>query len=415
MRHGAPLAFAAPDTRQAPLRSRRTQFTSESVAMGHPDKACDQVSDAILDAVLAVDPAARVACEVLLTDGLGIIAGEITSTAEVDYEAVARETLRGIGYTSRDMGFDAAAARIQIAIQEQSPDIARGVEAHAEMGAGDQGMMFGYAVADTPQLMPLPIMLAQGLVARQAEVRVSGAVPDLRPDAKSQVTVDYHDGQPVGISSVVLSTQHGPRWDQAQKKLHEAITEQVLRPVLGEWWGDGTVVHINPTGLFSRGGPAGDTGLTGRKIIVDTYGGWARHGGGAFSGKDPSKVDRSAAYMARYVAKNVVAAGLARECEVRLGYAIGLPDPTMLTLDCKGSTRDGIPEAAIEDAVRQVFGRLTPAAIIDTLDLRHPIYRPTAYHGHFGRTPDQPPGYFTWERTDRAPLLAAAVGAAVGA
>jgi S-adenosylmethionine synthetase len=397
------------------LRSRRTQFTSESVAMGHPDKACDQVSDAILDAVLALDPTARVACEVLLTAGLGVIAGEITASADVDYESVARQTLRGIGYTSVEAGFDADAAEIQIAVQEQSPDIARGVEAYAEMGAGDQGMMFGYAVADTPELMPLPIMLAQGLVAHQAAARVSGAVPDLRPDAKSQVTVNYEDGKPVGISSVVLSTQHGPRWDDAQKQLHEAITEHVLRPVLGDWWGNDTVVHVNPTGRFSRGGPAGDTGLTGRKIIVDTYGGWARHGGGAFSGKDPSKVDRSAAYMARFIAKNVVAAGLARECEVRLGYAIGLPDPTMLTLDCKGSTIDGIPEAAIEDAVRQVFGRLTPAAIIDTLDLRRPIYRPTAYHGHFGRTPDEPPGFFTWERTDRAPLLAAATSAAVGA
>jgi S-adenosylmethionine synthetase len=396
------------------LRSRRTQFTSESVAMGHPDKACDQVSDAILDAVLAADSEARVACEVLLTDGLGVIAGEITSTAAVDLAAVARDTLRGIGYDAAN-GFDPDGAEIRVAIQEQSPDIAMGVTAHTEMGAGDQGMMFGYAVADTPELMPLPIMLAQRLVARQAEVRVSGEVPDLRPDAKSQVTVVYRDGHPVGISSVVLSTQHGPRWDEAQGDLQEAITSRVLRPVLGEWWDDDTVVHVNPTGRFSRGGPAGDTGLTGRKIIVDTYGGWARHGGGAFSGKDPSKVDRSAAYMARYIAKNVVAAGLAHECEVRLGYAIGLPDPTMLGLDCKGTTRDGITEGAIEDAVREVFGRLTPAAIIDTLDLRRPIYRPTACHGHFGRAPDQPQGHFTWERTDRAALLATAVGAAVGA
>ena len=397
------------------MSSRRTQFTSESVAMGHPDKAADQVSDAILDAVLSQDPAARVACEVLLTDGLGIVAGEITARADVDLESVARDALRSIGYTSREAGFDAAAARIVVAVQEQSPDIALGLANDDEMGAGDQGMMFGYAVADTPELMPLPIMLAQQVVARQAEVRVSGVIPDLRPDAKSQVTVAYVDGHPVGISSVVLSTQHGPRWDDAQGDLAEAVIDRILRPVLGEWWDEATVVHVNPTGRFSRGGPAGDTGLTGRKIIVDTYGGWARHGGGAFSGKDPSKVDRSAAYMARYIAKNVVAAGLARECEVRLGYAIGLADPTMLSIDCKGSTMDGITEEAIEEAVRDVFGRLTPAAIISILDLRRPIYRPTAYHGHFGRAADQPHGFFTWERVDRAPLLAAAVGAVVGA
>ncbi len=397
------------------MPSRHTQFTSESVAMGHPDKAADQVSDAVLDAVLAQDPDGRVACEVLLTDGLGVIAGEITSRAEVDLEAVAREALRNIGYTSRETGFDAASARIEIAVQEQSPDIARGVAREGEMGAGDQGMMFGYAVADTPELMPLPITLAQQLVARQAEVRMSGVIPDLRPDAKSQVTVDYADGHPAGISSVVLSTQHGPRWDDSQKQLGEAVTEEVLRPVLGDWWSKSTVIHVNPTGRFSRGGPAGDTGLTGRKIIVDTDGGWARHGGGAFSGKDPSKVDRSAAYMARYIAKNVVAAGLAHECEVRLGYAIGVADPTMLSVDCKGTASEGITEDAIEEAVREVFGRLTPASIISILDLRRPIYRPTAYHGHFGRVADQPAGFFTWERVDRAPLLAKAVGAVIGA
>ncbi len=383
--------------------------------MGHPDKACDQVSDAILDAVLAADPTARVACEVLLTAGFGVIAGEITSSADIDLEQVARQTLHDIGYTSDAAGFDAAAARIHVVVQEQSPDIARGVAAHEEMGAGDQGMMFGYAVADTPELMPLPIMLAQGLVARQAAVRVSGAVPELRPDAKSQVTVEYRDGEPIGISSVVLSTQHGPRWDERQAELREMVIAEVLRPVLGQWWDDSTVVHVNPTGRFSRGGPAGDTGLTGRKIIVDTYGGWARHGGGAFSGKDPSKVDRSAAYMARYIAKNVVAAGLARECEVRLGYAIGVPDPTMLAIDCRGTSVDGIPEERIEAAIGQVFGRLTPGTIIDILDLRRPIYLPTAVHGHFGRTPGEPPGHFTWERVDRAPMLAAALAATVGA
>jgi len=383
--------------------------------MGHPDKASDQVSDAVLDAVLAQDPAARVACEVLLTEGLGIIAGEISANADVDLEAVARRTLRAIGYDSAEAGFDADGARILVAVQEQSPDIARGVIGDKEMGAGDQGMMFGYAVADTPELMPLPIMLAQRLVARQAEIRLSGVIPELRPDAKSQVTVDYVDGHPVGISSVVLSTQHGARWDDDQKGLAGEVVEHILRPGLGEWWSDSTVVHVNPTGRFSRGGPAGDTGLTGRKIIVDTYGGWARHGGGAFSGKDPSKVDRSAAYMARYIAKNVVAAGLAHECEVRLGYAIGVAEPTMLTLDCKGTTAEGIDESVIEDAVRDVFGRLTPAALIEVLDLRRPIYQPTACHGHFGREADQPAGFFTWERTDRAPLLASAVGITVGA
>ena len=395
------------------MTSRRTKFTSESVAMGHPDKACDQVSDAILDAVLVVDPLARVACEVLLTDGLGVIAGEITSSAVVDFDAVARETLRSIGYTA-DNGFDADNAEIRLAIQEQSPDIARGVEQHAEMGAGDQGMMFGYAVADTPEFMPLPITLAQGLVARQAAVRVSGEIPELRPDAKSQVTVEYRDGEPIRISSLVLSTQHGPHWDERQAALREAVETHVLRPALGQWWDDTIEIHVNPTGRFSRGGPAGDTGLTGRKIIVDTYGGWARHGGGAFSGKDPSKVDRSAAYMARYIAKNVVAAGLAHECEVRLGYAIGVPDPTMLTIDCRGTATHDVPEATIEDAVRAVFGRLTPAGIIELLDLRRPIYRPTAVHGHFGRVPDQPAGHFTWERIDRAAALAAAVGATAG-
>ncbi|MBI5156623.1 MAG: methionine adenosyltransferase [Acidimicrobiia bacterium] len=383
--------------------------------MGHPDKASDQVSDAILDAVLAQDPTARVACEVLLTEGLGIIAGEISANADVDFEAVARTTLRAIGYDSADAGFDADGARMLVAVQEQSPDIARGVIGEREMGAGDQGMMFGYAVADTPELMPLPIMLAQKLVARQAEMRRSGVIPQLRPDAKSQVTVDYVDGHPVGISSVVLSTQHGPRWDDDQKGLAAEVVEHILRPGLGEWWADSTVVHVNPTGRFSRGGPAGDTGLTGRKIIVDTYGGWARHGGGAFSGKDPSKVDRSAAYMARYIAKNVVAAGLAHECEVRLGYAIGVAQPTMLSLDCKGTTAEGIAESVIEDAVREVFGRLTPAALIETLELRRPIYQPTACHGHFGRGADKPSGFFTWERTDRARLLASAVGITVGA
>jgi S-adenosylmethionine synthetase len=374
--------------------------------MGHPDKAADQVSDAILDAVLEQDPDARVACEVLLTEGLAVIAGEITADADVDYVGILRDTMRFIGYDDAAVGFDAAGAEVRVAIHEQSLDIARGVDGD-DMGAGDQGLMFGYAIAETPEVMPLPITLANGIIAAQAEARSSETIPHLRPDAKSQVSVMYERGTPRRIASVVLSTQHGPEWNDDQERLEKAATELILRPALGDWWSDDIEVHVNPTGRFEMGGPAGDTGLTGRKIIVDTYGGWARHGGGAFSGKDPSKVDRSASYMARHVAKTIVSAGLARECEVRLGYAIGVAQPTAVTVDCRGTT--DFDEEAIEQAVMEVFP-LTPSGIIQALDLRRPIYRPTSYHGHFGRTPDEPPGHFTWERTDKVDDLRAALG-----
>ena len=393
------------------MQPRQHLFTSESVSMGHPDKAADQVSDAILDAVLAQDPDARVACEVLLTEGLAVIAGEITADVEVDYEAILRDTMRFIGYDDAAVGFDAYGAEVRVAIHEQSPDIARGVDGD-DMGAGDQGLMFGYAIAETPEVMPLPITLANGIIAAQAEARSSETIPHLRPDAKSQVSVIYHRGTPRRIASVVLSTQHGPEWNDDQERLQKAATEHILRPALGDWWSDDISVHVNPTGRFEMGGPAGDTGLTGRKIIVDTYGGWARHGGGAFSGKDPSKVDRSASYMARHVAKTIVSAGLARECEVRLGYAIGVAQPTAVTVDCRGTT--DFDEEAIERAVMEVFP-LTPSGIIQALDLRRPIYRPTSYHGHFGRTADEPPGHFTWERTDRVDDLREALGVSASA
>jgi len=390
------------------VQPRRHLFTSESVAMGHPDKAADQVSDAILDAVIAQDPLARVACEVLLTDGLAVIAGEISTDAEADYAAILRGTMRSIGYVSGEVGFDADGAEVVVAVQRQSLDIARGVLRGAELGAGDQGLMFGYAIDETPALMPLPITLAHRLIAAQTDARRSGAVPGLRPDAKCQVSVVYEDGVPRRIDSAVLSTQHGPEWNDRQEELRRVVIDRIVRPALGEWWDHEVRVHVNPTGRFLTGGPAGDTGLTGRKIIVDTYGGWGRHGGGAFSGKDPSKVDRSASYMARHIAKNVVAAGLAAECEVRLSYAIGIADPTALTVDCRGTAR--VDEAVLEAAVRRLFP-LTPAGIIEALDLRRPIYRPTSYHGHFGRTPDEAAGTFTWERTHMVDALRAAVGA----
>ena len=394
------------------MQPRRHLFTSESVSMGHPDKAADQVSDAILDAVLAKDPEARVACEVLLTDGLAVIAGEITANAKVDYREILRDTMTTIGYETAEVGFDAEAAEIIVALQKQSPDIARGVRNGAEMGAGDQGLMFGYAITETPELMPLPITLAHRMIATQTEVRRSGAIVGLRPDAKCQVSVLYEGGVPRRIDSAVLSTQHGPEWNDRQEDLRDSVIETIVRPALGEWWDDSTRIHVNPTGRFLTGGPAGDTGLTGRKIIVDTYGGWGRHGGGAFSGKDPSKVDRSASYMARYVAKNIVAAGLAIECEVRLGYAIGIAQPTAVTLDCRGTAV--VDEAELEQAVRDIFP-LTPQGIIEALDLRRPIYRPTSYHGHFGRIPDETKRTFTWERSDRVDALRAALGSTVEA
>jgi S-adenosylmethionine synthetase len=383
---------------------RRRFFTSESVSMGHPDKVADRISDSVLDYALGFDPHARVACETFITGGLLIIGGEIRAVelpADIDnqIEQRARDTIRRIGYSGRGTGFDPDGAEVQIVMQEQSGDIARGVDGGAALGAGDQGLMFGYATNETDELMPLPIVLSHRLVAEQAAVREAGVIEGLRPDAKSQVTVAWVDEGPKRVESVLLSTQHHPMWNDRQADLRDLVVEHVAKPAMGDWWHDDVTVLFNPTGRFETGGPEGDTGLTGRKIIVDTYGGWARHGGGAFSGKDSSKVDRSASYMARYIAKNVVAAGLADECELRLSYAIGVADPTAVSIDCHGTER--VDETVIEDAVMDVFG-LTPGGIVDELNLAHPIYEPTAYHGHFGRQPDEAgPGTFTWERTDR--------------
>jgi S-adenosylmethionine synthetase len=380
-------------------------FTSESVSEGHPDKVADQVSDAILDAILTQDPKARVACETLVNTGMVIISGEITTSAWVDMTDIVRGTIKRIGYEA-SMGFDWQSCAVLTALDKQSPDIAQGVdrtpEEELDQGAGDQGLMFGYATNETDVLMPMPITLAHRLVKKQAEVRHSGKLTWLRPDAKSQVTVRYENNKPVGIDAVVLSTQHSP--DIEHKKLQEAVMEEIIKPVLpAEWLSKKTVYHINPTGRFVVGGPVGDCGLTGRKIIVDTYGGMARHGGGAFSGKDPSKVDRSAAYAARYVAKNVVAAGLAQRCEVQVAYAIGVARPVSVYIDTFGT--GVIADAKIADLVQQHFD-LRPRAIVKTLDLLRPIYSPTAAYGHFGRTE---PG-FTWERTDKAAILRDAAG-----
>ena len=380
-------------------------FTSESVSEGHPDKVADQVSDAILDAILAQDPKARVACETLVNTGMVIISGEITTTAWVDMTDIVRGTIKRIGYEA-SMGFDWQSCAVLTALDKQSPDIAQGVdrtpEEELDQGAGDQGLMFGYASNETDVLMPMPITLAHRLVKRQAEVRHSGKLTWLRPDAKSQVTVRYENDKPVGIDAVVLSTQHSP--DIEHKKLQEAVMEEIIKPVLpAEWLSKKTVYHINPTGRFVVGGPVGDCGLTGRKIIVDTYGGMARHGGGAFSGKDPSKVDRSAAYAGRYVAKNVVAAGLAQRCEVQVAYAIGVARPVSVHVNTFGT--GVIADSKIADLVQQHFD-LRPRAIVRDLDLLRPIYTPTAAYGHFGRTE---PG-FTWERTDKAALLRDAAG-----
>ena len=384
----------------------RTQlFTSESVSMGHPDKVADQISDAVLDAMIADDPFSRVACETLCCTGLVVVAGEITTNTYVSIPDLVRETIREIGYTSGDMRFDADSAGVMVAINKQSNDIAMGVNRE---GAGDQGMMFGFATNETPEMMPLAIQLSHALVERQAEVRKSGKISGLRPDAKSQVTVEYDGIKPVRVDTVVLSTQHDPSWNDRQDELKKQVTEHIIKPVLGSWWNAGITTHINPTGRFEIGGPHGDTGLTGRKIIVDTYGGMGRHGGGAFSGKDPTKVDRSAAYMARYIAKNVVAAGLADRCEVQLSYAIGVAEPTSIYVDCFGTAK--VDEEKISKAVRETFG-LTPRKIIESLHLRTPIYGPTAKHGHFGRTPGtitykgKKYDTFTWERTDKADTL----------
>jgi S-adenosylmethionine synthetase len=379
-------------------------FTSESVSEGHPDKVSDQISDAILDALLAVDPHSRVACETLVTTGLVVLAGEITTTAQIEYNAVARDTLKRIGYHSSDMGFDYATCAVLVALGKQSPDIAMGVDEgdNKEQGAGDQGLMFGYATNETAVLMPAPITYAHLLVKRQAEVRKNGTLPWLRPDAKSQVTFRYEDHRPVGIDAVVLSTQHAP--EISQQDLHEAVMEEIIKPVLPhEWLGKDTRYHINPTGRFVVGGPMGDAGLTGRKIIVDTYGGMGRHGGGAFSGKDPSKVDRSATYAARYVAKNIVAAGLAERCEVQVSYAIGVAEPTSISVDTFGTGK--LSNDAIVRLIREHFD-LRPKGIISMLDLLKPVYTPTAAYGHFGREEEG----FTWERTDKAEALRDAIG-----
>ena len=395
--------------------SRRTLFTSESVTEGHPDKMADQISDSVLDAIFEADPDGRVACETMVTTGQVMVAGEITTNTYVDIPKVVRQTILDIGYDSHDMGFDGLTCGVSIAIDEQSPDIAMGVDdafedrgtdrdPYATLGAGDQGMMFGYACSETDELMPLPIHLAHRMAERLAKVRKDGTVPYLRPDGKTQVTVRYEDRRPVAIDTVVLSTQHADEID-LDTLLRPDIEEHVIRPLLPESLDTSDVrIIVNPTGRFVIGGPVGDAGLTGRKIIVDTYGGTARHGGGAFSGKDPSKVDRSAAYATRWVAKNIVAAGLAEECELQVAYAIGVANPVSVRLETYG-TEQADPDQILK-GVQEVFD-LRPGAIIDALDLRRPGYRETAAYGHFGRTGPR----FTWESTDRADALKSAVGA----
>jgi len=380
-------------------------FTSESVSEGHPDKISDQVSDAILDAILEQDTSARVACETMVKTGMAVVAGEITTSATVDFEKVVRETILEIGYTDSEMGFDGATCAVLNAIGKQSPDIAQGVDrdSAASQGAGDQGLMFGYATNETDVLMPAPITFSHRLVRKQAEVRKNGTLPWLRPDAKSQVTFKYKDGSPVAIDAVVLSSQHHA--DVSMADLREGIMEEIIKPVLpAEWISADTKYHINPTGRFEIGGPMGDCGLTGRKIIVDTYGGAARHGGGAFSGKDPSKVDRSAAYASRYVAKNVVAAGLADRCEIQVSYAIGVAEPTSISVETFGTGK--VSDGELTALIRENFD-LTPYGILQMLDLLRPIYKATAAYGHFGREDID----LSWERTDKAEALAGAVAA----
>ena len=374
-------------------------FTSESVTEGHPDKISDQISDAVLDAALNADPKARVACETLVTTGLVVVAGEITTDAVLDYSKIARETIREIGYTHSSYGFDCDTCAVLSALDRQSPDIAMGVDTG---GAGDQGLMFGYACNETPELMPLPIQLAHQLTRRLSEARKSGELPYLRPDGKSQVTVEYRDGRPFRLDAVVISSQHAD--DVTNEQLRSEIQKQVIEhTVSSELLDKDTKYHINPTGRFVTGGPKGDAGVTGRKIIVDTYGGYAPHGGGAFSGKDPTKVDRSAAYMARYIAKNIVAAGLAERCMVQLAYAIGVADPVSVYVNTEGTGR--INDTALSKLVRDNF-ELTPRGIIESLDLRRPIYKLTAAYGHFGRKEDS----FSWEKTDKAEALRAGAG-----
>ncbi|WP_252177999.1 methionine adenosyltransferase [Endozoicomonas sp. 4G] len=382
-----------------------TLFTSESVSEGHPDKIADQISDAILDAILKDDPEARVAIETMVKTGMVIVAGEVRTDTYVDIEELVRKVVTDIGYDNGDLGFDGDCVAVLNAIGKQSPDIAVGVDetGEHEQGAGDQGLMFGYATNETPVLMPAPIYYSHELVKRQAELRKNGTLPWLRPDAKSQVTMRYDsEGKVQSVDAVVLSTQHHP--DISQEELQKEILEKVIKPVLpAQWLHEDTRYHINPTGIFVIGGPVGDCGLTGRKIIVDTYGGMARHGGGAFSGKDPSKVDRSAAYAGRYVAKNVVAAGLADKCEIQVSYAIGVAEPTSISIDTFGTGK--ITDAKIEVLVREYFD-LRPKGLINMLDLKRPIYQATAAYGHFGREEEE----FSWERTDKADALRAAAG-----
>ena len=380
-------------------------FTSESVSEGHPDKISDQISDAILDAIIAEDPKARVACETMVKTGMVVVAGEITTSAWVDMEDIARETILGIGYDESGKGFDGATCSVLNAIGKQSPDIAQGVdrETAQAQGAGDQGLMFGYATNETDVLMPAPITYSHRLVQRQAEVRKNGTLPWLRPDAKSQVTFNYENGSPVSINAVVLSSQHSP--DISMADLREGVMEEIIKPTLpADLLGADTQYHINPTGRFEIGGPMGDCGLTGRKIIVDTYGGSARHGGGAFSGKDPSKVDRSAAYACRYVAKNIVAAGLAERCEIQVSYAIGVAEPTSISVQTFGTSK--LSDTKLTELIRYHFD-LTPYGILQMLDLLKPIYRQTAAYGHFGRKDID----LSWERTDKAEALQQAAAA----
>ena len=383
-------------------------FTSEAVSAGHPDKLADQISDGVLDALFAIDPFSRVACETMVTTGVAILAGEITSKAVIDYVQVARDVIENVGYTDDEMGICGRTCAVMLALDRQSPDIALGVDANEasgkDIGAGDQGLMFGYAIDHTPELMPLPIALAHRILHRVAAARQSREVPWLRPDGKSQVTVEFEGNRPVRIHTVVVATQHAP--EVSHSEIREFVIENVVRPILPPELTNGQIIyHINPTGRFVTGGPHGDCGLTGRKIIVDTYGGWARHGGGAFSGKDPTKVDRSAAYMARHVAKNIVAAGLADCCEVQLAYAIGVSDPVSVSVDTGGTGQ--LSDERLCEVVKEFFP-LTPGGIIKYLDLRRPIYRLTAAGGHFGRSEPE----FTWEKADRVADLVDAAGRA---
>lgn len=383
---------------------RNFLFTSESVTEGHPDKIADQISDAVLDEVIKQDSKGRVACETLVTTGLAVVAGEITTTAHLEYDKLVRDTIRGVGYDRAKYGYDAETCAVMCTVKRQSPDIAMGVDAG---GAGDQGLMFGFACDETEELMPMPIQFAHRLTQRLTDVRKSSKVDFLRPDGKSQITIEYRDSRPVRVDTVVISSQHSEKVSNAD--LRDAITEHVIRPIIPAAMLDSkTKYHINPTGRFVIGGPMGDAGLTGRKIIVDTYGGYSRHGGGAFSGKDPSKVDRSACYMARYIAKNLVAAGLARKVEVQLAYAIGVAEPVSVMADTFGTATAS--DEKITGLIREYFS-LTPKGIIETLDLRRPIYKDTAAYGHFGRSGPS----FTWERTDRADALRKAAGLGIAA